>query len=101
MGQIGLGQDPTQHIFTQFVIWYTKQQNGCGMTLNSINLNISDQIIFDSDITDQIFCNKDFLTNIDLTKNIKYILVANVMKIQINGIENYNIFSREIKIFYM
>jgi hypothetical protein len=67
------------------------------MSLNSINLNLSDKIIFDSGGTDHIYYNKYFLTNIDLTNNIKYVLVANGMKVQINGIGNYNIFSREIK----
>jgi hypothetical protein len=67
------------------------------MALNSISLNLSDQIIFDSGATDHIFCNKDLLTNIDLSNNAKYVLVANGMKVQINGIKNYNMFSREIK----
>jgi hypothetical protein len=51
------------------------------MPLNSISLNLSDQIIFDSGATDHIFCNKDLLTNIDLTNNAKYVLVANTLQI--------------------
>jgi hypothetical protein len=44
-----------------------------------------------------MFCNKELLTNINLTKNTKYVLVANGIKVQIDGIESYNIFSKEIK----
>jgi hypothetical protein len=52
--------DPMQHIFAQFASWYSKQQNGCDVALNILNLNLNDQIIFDIGITDHIFCNKDF-----------------------------------------
>jgi hypothetical protein len=83
--------------FAQFASWYTKQQNGCGMTLNTLNLNLNDEIIFDSGATDHMFYNEKFLINLDLTKNTKHVLVANGTKVQIDGIGNYSIFSKEIK----
>jgi hypothetical protein len=67
------------------------------MALNTFNLNLNDEIIFDSGATDHMFCNKKFFTNLDLIKNIKYVLVANGTKVQIDGIGNYSTFSKEIK----
>jgi hypothetical protein len=67
------------------------------MTLNTLNLNLNDEIIFDSGATDHMFYNEKFLINLDLTKNTKHVLVANGTKVQIDGIGNYSIFSKEIK----
>jgi hypothetical protein len=96
-GSSGSGQDLMQQMFAQFTTWYTKQNNGCGMALNAINLNLNDQIILDSGATDHMFCNQGFLNNLDLTKNTKYVIVANGTKVKINGIRSYQIFSKEIK----
>jgi hypothetical protein len=84
-------------MFAQFTSWYTKQQNGCGIALNTINLNLNDQIILDSGATDHIFYNSDLLTNLDLIKNTKHVQVINGTKVKINDIENYKLFSKEIK----
>jgi hypothetical protein len=65
--------------------------------LNSININLCDQIIFDSGATDHMFYNEELLTNINPTKNTKYVLVADGTKVQFDGIGCYNIFSKEIK----
>jgi hypothetical protein len=86
-----------QQMFAQFAIWYTKQSNGCGMALNAINLNLNDQIILDSGATNYMFWNKDFLNNLDLTKNTKHVIVVNGTKVKINGVGSYKIFSKEIK----
>jgi hypothetical protein len=75
-----------QHMFAQFAVWYSKQQNGCGISLNSINLNLRDQINFYSGDTDHMFCNEELLTNINPTKNTKYVLVTNGTKVKIDGI---------------
>jgi hypothetical protein len=96
-GQVDQDQIQCNVTFAQFASWYTKQQNGCGMTLNTLNLNLNDEIIFDSGATDHIFYNEKFLINLDLTKNTKHVLVANGTKVQIDGIGNYSIFSKEIK----
>jgi hypothetical protein len=69
-----------QQMFAQCATWYTKQNNGCGVTLNAINLNLNDQIILDSGATDHIFCNQEFLNNLDLIKNITHVIVANGTK---------------------
>jgi Ni,Fe-hydrogenase I small subunit len=90
-----------QHMFAQFSMWCSKQQNGCDIALNSINLNLHDQIIFDSGATDHMFCNEELLTNINLIKNIKYVLVANGTKVQIDGIERYNIFFKGNKRYFI
>jgi hypothetical protein len=51
----------------------------------------------DSGATDHMFCNQEFLNNLDLTKNTKYVIVTNGTKVEINGIGSYKIFSKEIK----
>jgi hypothetical protein len=71
------------------------------MALNTLNINLNDQIIFNSGVTDHIFYNKDILTNLDLTKNTKHVLVVIGTKVQIDGIESYSIFQKKLKIFYM
>jgi hypothetical protein len=96
-GSSGSGQDLMQQMFAQFITWYTKQSNVCGMTLNTINLNLNDQIILDSGATDHMFYNQKFLNNLDLTKNTKHVIVTNGTKVKINGIGSYKIFSKEIK----
>jgi hypothetical protein len=52
------------------------------MALNDINLNLNNQIIFYSGATDNMFCNQEFLNNLDLTKNTKHVIVANGTKSQ-------------------
>jgi hypothetical protein len=37
------------------------------------------------------------MINLDLTKNTKYVLVANGIKVQIDGIASYSILSKKIK----
>lgn len=51
----------------------------------------------DSGATDYMFCNKNYLTNLDLSRNDQYVLVANGMKAKINGIGECELFSKIIK----
>jgi hypothetical protein len=81
-------------------MWYSRQ-NSDGSFLNSINLNLCEQIILDSDATDHIFYNKKFLTNLEPINYNQYVVVANGVKVKINGKEDYNIFSTKIIIVYI
>jgi hypothetical protein len=57
---------------------------------------LCEQIIFDSNATDHIFYNKKFLTNLEPINYDQYVVVANGVKVKINGKEDYNIFSTKI-----
>jgi GAG-pre-integrase domain len=54
---------------------------------------LHEQIILDSGATDHMFCNKRFLTNLEPINYDQYVIVANGVKVKINGKGDYNIFS--------
>jgi hypothetical protein len=84
-----------QNMFKQFSMWYPRQ-NSDGISLNLIHLNLRERIILDSDATDHIFCNKNFLTNLEPINCDQYVIVANGVKVKINGKGDYNIFSTKV-----
>ena len=69
----------------------------CGIALNSINLSSKIQIMLDRCATDNIFCKKYLLTNLDISKNNQYVVVANGVKIKIDNMGVCNPFSKNIK----
>jgi gag-polypeptide of LTR copia-type len=88
-------EDPMQTMFKQFSMWYSRQ-NSDGISLNSIKSNLHEQIILDSGATDHMFYNKRFLTNLEPINYDQYVIVANGVKVKINGKGDYNIFSTKI-----
>jgi hypothetical protein len=76
-------------------MWYSRQ-NSDGISLNSIKSNLHEQIILDSGATDHMFCNKRFLTNLEPINYDQYVIVANGVKVKINGKGDYNIFSTKV-----
>lgn len=60
-------EDSMQQMFRQFCVSYLQPQNMNGIALNSVNFNLHNQIILVSGTTDHIFCNKNLLTNLELT----------------------------------
>jgi hypothetical protein len=57
---------------------------------------LHEQIILDSGATDQIFCNKRFLTNLEPINCDQYVIVANGVKVKINGKGDYNTFTTNL-----
>ena len=68
----------------------------CGIISNSKDL-FSNQIIINSGTTYYMFGNKQLLSNLNPTKNDRYVVVANGMKAKINGIGEINLCNKLIK----
>ena len=87
-------QDQVRQLIQQLITQLAQQDlpKCCGIALNSINLSSKIQIMLDRCATDHIFCKKYLLTNLDISENNQYVVVANGVKIKIDNMGVCNLF---------